>query len=312
MPSAPLYDLPDEVFLQINDLVHGRPKESISNINTTQPIADPLTRVCKRFRQSVRDEYLSTTTFLYISPVGSCHKGSSFQCPARDLLRWLESVLGPCSENQDEGGVRKLCLKMYASEFLWLFAPLDASQLLDMPSPNHRHSWSRATEGLKRLRVNELKITILEHTCPRPCEAGQFGGNHRSYRTRPIDADGSAPRHFTPDHRWVVKAVLETMSHLSPSAIEFSWSGKPVPRSEVERIAGCSWTLLHSSSSFHTCDTLAYDGSRYRSWADVQDEKTVYRVPVVWANESRAGSDCEADGGERFGGHGRWASPVVR
>ncbi|KAK0346339.1 hypothetical protein LTR02_009366 [Friedmanniomyces endolithicus] len=298
MPAASLYDLPDELFLQINDLVHGRPKEPISNINTTQPIADPLTRVCRQFRQSIRHEYLSTTTFLYISPGGSSHKGPSFHSPAHDLLRWLQRVLGPCSENQDEDGVRKLCLEMYASEFLWLFAPLEASQLLDIPSPNHRHSWTEATEGLKKLRVNELKVMILEHTCPRPCEAGLVGGNYRSYSAIPINANGSTPRHFTPDYRWVAKAVLETMSHLSPSAIEFCWSGRPVPRSEVERITSCSWTLLHSGSSFHACDTLAYDRTRHRSWADAQDEKTAYRVPVVWANESRTGSDREADGGE--------------
>ncbi|KAK0945806.1 hypothetical protein LTR29_002662 [Friedmanniomyces endolithicus] len=297
MPSAPLYDLPNETFLQISDLVHGRPKELISYIAIT-PVANELSRVCKQFRQTIRDEFLSTTTFFYVSPLGSCHKGSSFHPPARDLLRWLDSVLGLCSENQDESRVRKLCLEMYASELLWLFAPLEASQLLNMPSPNNRQDWSRATEGLKKLRVNELKITILEHTCPRPCEAGLFGGNYRSSISRPIDTNASTPRHFTPDHRWVIKAVLETMTHLSPSAIEFSWAGQSIPRSQVESIAGYSWTLLHSSSSFHTCDTLAYDGTRHRSWADVRDEKTVYRVPVVWANEFRAGYEPEADGEE--------------
>ncbi|KAK0269903.1 hypothetical protein LTR35_014580 [Friedmanniomyces endolithicus] len=298
MPSSSLSDLPDELFLQINGLVHGRLKKAISYISITQPMTDVLSHVCKQFRQTTRNEYLSTTTFLYVSPVGGSHQCSSIHSSPHDLLRWLERVLGPHDEDQDEGGVRKLCLEMYASELLWLFAPLEASQLLGMPTPNHRHRWSQATEGLKKLRVNELRITVLEHTCPRLCEAGLFGGSYRSYSARPINADGSTPRHFTSDDRWVVKAVLETGSHLSPSAIEFSWSGESVPCTQVEEIAGCSWTLLHSSSSFHTCDTLAYDGTRHRSWADAQDEKTAYRVSVVWANESRTGSDREADGGE--------------
>ncbi|TKA57895.1 hypothetical protein B0A55_12359, partial [Friedmanniomyces simplex] len=282
MPTASLYDLSAELILQVNRLAHDEPKESTSYIATTRPAPNSLSLVSKLFRQLIHEEYLSTTTFHYISPASGCHEGSWYHSSAHDLLKWLQSVLHPSSDGHNESGVRKLCLEMYASELLWLFAPVEASRMLSMPAPQHRHSWGEAIDGLKKLRLNELKIVILGHTCPLPCDGGKFGGTFRGLGNKSINSDGSTHRHFTPDPRWVIKAVLETMKHLPTSAITFSWPGEPIPRSEADLIAGCSWMMLHSTSVFHSCDTLAYDSARLRFWANVRDEKTTYMVPVVW------------------------------
>ncbi|KAK3631160.1 hypothetical protein LTR56_017061 [Elasticomyces elasticus] len=286
-PILSILDLPDELILHIHRTANGDDHQSRTVYIPANPkltitplsAANAFSLVCQHFWSIIRTEYVSTTNFQYVSPGSSIRTGRWHPSAAQDLLSWLQRFR--------EGDVlKKLHLEMYASEFLWLFAPTEASKLLDMPSPEERHSWTEAAHALKQLQFNELKIVMLDHGCPRPCENGQMAGGWRD------TIDGSPPRHFIPDHRWTVKAISEAMSHLNASIIHLIRNGERMSPGEADMMAGCSWTMLHSSSLFHSCDSLSYASHYEQFWADMRDGKVMYQVPVVW-------KDCWRLSGEK-------------
>ncbi|KAK3117664.1 hypothetical protein LTR53_000793 [Teratosphaeriaceae sp. CCFEE 6253] len=292
-PIASILSLPTELITQIYRFAHGhQDRKAYLDIGTSprklQPGAEAFSRVCRALRQITLSE-LEATPFRYISSASGTHSGRIDRNAADDLLSWLHGL--PRLAGQQglrPSSVRKLRLEMYASELLWMFAPAAGASLLGMPMPGDRYMWSEALAGLKELQIDRLEVTILDHTCPHPCDNGFKCG--RLHQTPP-NPDGSTPRHWIPDHRWIIKAILESGPGVDPSTITFFWLGHEISQPAAAAIAGCSWTMLHSSSEFHKCDALAYEDRRQRFWAIIEGRRECYQTPVTYVDAKRVGRE---------------------
>lgn len=304
-PLARIENLPAEILCQILESTRAEEKtsrdsDSLCNDLTNRichlpsgllslGIEHPLLKSSVCLHKSLERYLLSTTTFIYSSGAfGSVlHTGSKakFDTAAHDLLKWLS-----CLSHSQRKMVRKFRLEMHASELLWLFMPVEAGQRLRIS--HDRKVWGEAFALLKEMHLTEFNITVLGRSCPRPCTAGEktATGFH------PTDAndDGSVSSHWEVDWRWIVKAVMSSFqSNVSKGGVTFAVSNSEdrdterehpstIEPGKVQQLVALSWNALESSTiGWHTCDTLAYDGQRERSWArEGEQEPRTYRTPI--------------------------------
>ncbi|GAB7355464.1 hypothetical protein MBLNU459_g5966t1 [Dothideomycetes sp. NU459] len=88
--------------------------------------------------------------------------------------------------------LRKLSIRAYTSELLWLFAPEALVRILNLPIALFPQ-WTKMRQTIRRMRINILELQVLaagdpDYKCSNP------------FKSR-----------LWPDARWVLKAVWETM-----------------------------------------------------------------------------------------------------
>ncbi|RMZ03833.1 hypothetical protein D0862_05524 [Hortaea werneckii] len=64
-----------------------------------------------------------------------------------------------------------------------------------------------------------------------------------------------------------------------------------IESSKVQQVTALSWNALESSTTgWHLCDTLAYDGQREQSWAkEGEQESRTYKNPIRRSRNARKG-----------------------
>ncbi|KAI6839961.1 hypothetical protein KC340_g2449 [Hortaea werneckii] len=198
---------------------------------------------------------------------------------------------------------------MHTSELLWLFMPPEAGQKLRIPQ--ERKVWGEVLGLLKEMHLTELNVTVLGRSCPRPCTAGEkpAAGRH------PTDTkvDGSVSSHWKVDWRWIVKAVMSSFqSNVSKGGVTFAVGDSEdhdikrehppaIKPSKVQQVSALSWNALESSTTgWHRCDTLAYDGQREQSWAgEGEQESRTYKTPIRRSRNARKGNGVDERVDER-------------
>ncbi|KAH9825636.1 hypothetical protein Tdes44962_MAKER04078 [Teratosphaeria destructans] len=257
--------LPPEILLRVLDHVPrtAHDEDRIWHVATSRPALAPtlypLARAHPYFRNVIREWFYATWRFEYLSTADGWFGGAAGEgCAGDDLETWLTRQVGRGNRTL----VRKLGLEMHGAELLALFAPDEASELLQLPMD--RGCWTRVLALLRKLRLNDLTIAILPQTCPSTCSEG----------SRFDEGDDFASEHFQvrTDYRWIVKAVLASLPSVPRAGIRFIVVGPQragvqeaerlvLPGEDVDCVANCSWAGLQTSTGFwHHCDLFAKEG----------------------------------------------------
>lgn len=105
--------------------------------------------------------------------------------------------------------IGSLTLGLHPSILLFLFAPPEVVEILNLPIARFPH-WIAMRTHLRRLRISALNITIINHSC---CPNRAY-----AYSTRPqfYDSADSIPCRsdetgLEPDLRWLLKSIKSTL-----------------------------------------------------------------------------------------------------